>query len=200
VAAADIGQQILKQVAVAGPVPHVMMRVDDRQIGLDDLLAPLVEPILADRRMAAGRDRGLRHWALLPRLLFALPTLPRRHPQRHGFDARPARAYPRRARQLCGQPPAGRLPRIFPTPAGAFVALENGGVPFALVAYDRPGPDRRAGRSIFCSRPQRQWFSQIFGVGSGSGGCGGTDGRAQICHKAVQLSPANPTPGQGERV
>ena len=69
VAAADIGQQILEQIAVAGPVPHVMVRVDDRQIGLDDLLAPAVEPILADRRVAAGRDRGLGHGAVLPRLL-----------------------------------------------------------------------------------------------------------------------------------
>ncbi len=62
VAAADIGEQVLEQIAVARPVPHVMVRVDDRQIGLDDRLAPAVEPVLPDRRMAAGRDRGLGHW------------------------------------------------------------------------------------------------------------------------------------------
>jgi hypothetical protein len=36
VPAADIGQQILQEVAIARPVPHVMVRVDDRQAGLDE--------------------------------------------------------------------------------------------------------------------------------------------------------------------
>ncbi len=61
VAATDIVEQVLEQIAVARPVPHVMVRVDDRQIGLDDRFAALGEPVRADRRVAAGRDLRLRH-------------------------------------------------------------------------------------------------------------------------------------------
>ncbi len=75
VAAADIGQQVLEQIAVAGPVPHVMVRIDDRQIRLDDLLAPAVEPFGADRRMTAGRDRGLGHGGSPPEIALTLPQL-----------------------------------------------------------------------------------------------------------------------------
>src|SRR5207244_9702707 len=58
VAAADIVEQILEQVAVAWPVPHVMVRIGDRQLGLDDLFTALVEPVRPDGGMAARRDRG----------------------------------------------------------------------------------------------------------------------------------------------
>jgi len=42
VTAPDIRQQIREQITVARPVPHVVVWVDDRQIGLDDLFATLV--------------------------------------------------------------------------------------------------------------------------------------------------------------
>src|SRR6266446_1484110 len=70
VAAADIGEQILEQVAVARPVPHVMVRIDNRQIGIEDLFAALVEPVLPDRRVPARRDRGLWHRMVPPGLRF----------------------------------------------------------------------------------------------------------------------------------
>ena len=41
-AAADILQQILEQITIAGPVPQMMVRIDDRQIGLEDLFAAFV--------------------------------------------------------------------------------------------------------------------------------------------------------------
>src|SRR5205814_9466388 len=44
VPAADIFEQILEQVSVTGPVPQMMVRIDDRQIRLEDLLAPLIQP------------------------------------------------------------------------------------------------------------------------------------------------------------
>src|SRR4029077_3181198 len=66
VATADIGQQILEHVAVAGAIPHVMVRIDDRQIGLDDLFAALVKPVLPDRGMTARRDGGLGHGSVPP--------------------------------------------------------------------------------------------------------------------------------------
>src|SRR5271170_4793638 len=68
-------QQVLKQITVARPVPHVMVRIDNWQIRLDDLFAPAVEPILADRRMAAGRDRGLGHGGSPPGIALGLCQL-----------------------------------------------------------------------------------------------------------------------------
>ena len=59
VSGADIGEQLRQQIAPGlGPVHQVMMRVDDRQIGLDDLLAAAIEPVRPDRQMRA--DRGPR--------------------------------------------------------------------------------------------------------------------------------------------
>jgi len=58
VARGDIREQFRQQIAAGlGPVDQMMMRVDDRQIGLDDLFAAAVEPVLADRQM---RARGCR--------------------------------------------------------------------------------------------------------------------------------------------
>ena len=68
VAAAGVGQQVGQQVAVRGEVPEVMVRVDDGQIRLEDLLLRQAQPVLADARHA-GRDRAVRllgHWLLLP--------------------------------------------------------------------------------------------------------------------------------------
>ena len=78
VAAADVFEQVLEQVAVAGPVPQMMVRIDDRQIGLEDLLAALVEPVRPDRRMTARRDRGLGHCSAPPRIGFGCLNCARR--------------------------------------------------------------------------------------------------------------------------
>src|SRR5207249_4277518 len=70
VAGTDIFEQILKQITVAGPVPQVMVRIDDRQIGLEDLLTPLVQPVRAHRRMTSRGYCGLWHCLAPPRLAF----------------------------------------------------------------------------------------------------------------------------------
>ena len=80
-----IRQQVLEQIAVARPVPHVMVRIDDRQTRLDDLFAALVEPVLPDRGVAARRDRGLRHRMVPPGCSSATATLPRAGRQCHAL-------------------------------------------------------------------------------------------------------------------
>src|SRR6202040_583403 len=70
VPAADIFEQILEQVSVTGPVPQMMVRIDNRQIRLEDLLTALVQPVRPDWRMTSWRYRGLRHIRLLPNLAF----------------------------------------------------------------------------------------------------------------------------------
>src|SRR5438105_15745167 len=57
VAAARIRQQFVEQIAPARPVPEMMMRIDDRQIGLEDRLLAPVEPIPADGKVT-GRWGG----------------------------------------------------------------------------------------------------------------------------------------------
>ena len=66
VAAAGIGEQLVEQIAVAVAIPQVMMRVDDLERGLEDLLLPLRPPgriaITRGGRSAAGygsRRRGI---------------------------------------------------------------------------------------------------------------------------------------------
>ena len=54
VAAVQVRQQFVEQIAPAGAIPQVVVRVDDRQIGFEDLLAPAVQPLLANGRGAAG--------------------------------------------------------------------------------------------------------------------------------------------------
>jgi hypothetical protein len=45
VARAGVGDQLVQQVAMVGMVPQVMVRIDDRQVGLEDrLLRALGEP------------------------------------------------------------------------------------------------------------------------------------------------------------
>ena len=50
VPAARVGEQLVDQVAAAGMVPQVMVRVADRQVGLEDVLLHLREPLIAVRR------------------------------------------------------------------------------------------------------------------------------------------------------
>ena len=45
----DVALVFIEQVTRAGAIPQMMMRIDDRHRRLDRLLAPLREPILADR-------------------------------------------------------------------------------------------------------------------------------------------------------
>jgi len=63
VAAADIREQLWKQVPIIRAVPQMVVRVDDRQGRLDDLLVTLIEPVLPDwslYRRHAGRGRRCR--------------------------------------------------------------------------------------------------------------------------------------------
>jgi hypothetical protein len=59
VAAAGVDQQVRQEVAVGGEVPEVMVRIDDGQLRLEDLLLRLPQPVLADAGHA-GRHRAVR--------------------------------------------------------------------------------------------------------------------------------------------
>src|SRR5271165_3224312 len=52
----------------------MMMGIDDWQIGFEDLLAALVQPVRPNRRMTARRYCRLRHWIVLPSLLGRFPN------------------------------------------------------------------------------------------------------------------------------
>ena len=59
---AGVGEQLRQQIAAGlGPVDQMMVRVDDRQIGLDDLFTAAVEPVqppdLAEANAALSPDR-----------------------------------------------------------------------------------------------------------------------------------------------
>ena len=60
VAAVGVGQQLVEQVAPAGPVPQMVVRIDDRQVGLEDRLLAAVEPLLADGKIGGGGGWGWR--------------------------------------------------------------------------------------------------------------------------------------------
>ena len=67
VATVGVGQQIVEHVAPARPFPQMMVRIDDRQLGLEDRLGPPREPVVAHRQIgAAGRLRGRAHGGSLP--------------------------------------------------------------------------------------------------------------------------------------
>ena len=51
VAAADVGQDLIEQVAPARAVPQVVVRVDDALRGVEDLLLARGQPILADGKV-----------------------------------------------------------------------------------------------------------------------------------------------------
>jgi hypothetical protein len=91
----EIGEQLRKQIAIIWAIPEVMMGVDDRQLRLDDLLVPLVEPALADRGLHCrhARARGpLREGAAHRQTRGDQPDAPRdkRTPRNRSVD-RPAR-------------------------------------------------------------------------------------------------------------
>src|SRR5260221_4576470 len=76
VAAVQILEQIVKQVAVAWPVPEMMVRVDDRPLRLQRRLLRGSEPVLADRQVTSGRGLRRLHRCVLPRsaLKSAMPA------------------------------------------------------------------------------------------------------------------------------
>src|SRR5947207_695464 len=52
VAAAGVGEQLRQQIAPGiGALDQVMVRVDDRQLGFEDLLLPQSQPVAAHRRV-----------------------------------------------------------------------------------------------------------------------------------------------------
>jgi hypothetical protein len=61
----DVGEVLLEQVAPSGPVPQVVMGVDDRQLGTQGLLAPRGEPVRSDRQVV-GTAHGVASPAVEP--------------------------------------------------------------------------------------------------------------------------------------
>lgn len=68
VAAVQVFEQLGQQIAPARPLPQVVMRVDDRERRIKDLLLPPVQPLLADWQEDAGGGSRLGggHEAILP--------------------------------------------------------------------------------------------------------------------------------------
>jgi hypothetical protein len=60
VAGIDVGQQLIEQIAAARMIPNVMMRIDDRQFGFEDVLPQLAEPrgVGQRTRIGTGFDGG----------------------------------------------------------------------------------------------------------------------------------------------
>ena len=48
------GPELVEEIAAARVIPEMMMRVDDRQIGLEDLLGQLAEPCGIGQRTGIG--------------------------------------------------------------------------------------------------------------------------------------------------
>src|SRR5262249_40084252 len=63
VAAVQVGHQFVEVVSAAGPVPQVMMRVNDRQVGIEYLLTQLVQPREVPGRMLDDKWLPCRHQA-----------------------------------------------------------------------------------------------------------------------------------------
>src|SRR5215470_8750574 len=62
VAAIGIRQQFIEEIAPAGPVPQMVVGVDDRQIGREDRLFAPIEPVLANGKIVGcGGCRRDRH-------------------------------------------------------------------------------------------------------------------------------------------
>ncbi len=63
VAAVGIGEQVVEQIAPARAIPQMMVRIDDRQIGLEDRLGAARKPVVADVKIVRSFRRAgrLRH-------------------------------------------------------------------------------------------------------------------------------------------
>ena len=58
VAAVDVGQQVVEHVYPVRAIPEMVVRIDDRQVGLQDRLFAAREPVVADGDVGAGRGGG----------------------------------------------------------------------------------------------------------------------------------------------
>src|SRR5208282_2287685 len=58
----DVGQEFVEQIAAAWVIPEMMVRVDDRQIGLEDLLRQLAEPFGIGQRAGIGAGFASGGW------------------------------------------------------------------------------------------------------------------------------------------
>src|ERR1051325_1840083 len=97
VAAAGVGEQLRQETAAGvGAVDQVMVRIDDRQIGVEDLLTTQGQPVRAHRRVRRRRGVGIGGWHRI--VLFWLgfgsetsraptPTLPRWRGRESGASA-----------------------------------------------------------------------------------------------------------------
>jgi hypothetical protein len=54
----DVGREFVEQIPATGVIPEMMVRVDDRQIGIEDLLGPLAEPFGVGQRTGIGAGFG----------------------------------------------------------------------------------------------------------------------------------------------
>ncbi len=52
----DIGQQLVEQIAAARVIPQMMVRIDDRKFGLEDVLGQFAEPFRPRQRARIGAD------------------------------------------------------------------------------------------------------------------------------------------------
>ena len=66
----DVGQKLVEQVPPPGPIPEMMVRIDDRQFRIDGRLTPAAEPILPNREIIAVGWRS----SLLLSLLRSRPS------------------------------------------------------------------------------------------------------------------------------
>ncbi len=58
VTAVGVGQQFIKEVTPARPVPQMVVRIDDGQVGVEDGLATPIKPRLADRKIIGSNGCG----------------------------------------------------------------------------------------------------------------------------------------------
>jgi hypothetical protein len=56
--AAGVGQQLIEQVAPAGAVPQMVVRIDNGEAGLEDRLPAPIKPVLTDRKIGRGGGCG----------------------------------------------------------------------------------------------------------------------------------------------
>ena len=62
VAGGDVGRHLLDHVAQAAAVPEMMMRIDDRARGVDDLLGMLRKPVFARIGIEPALSRRVQCW------------------------------------------------------------------------------------------------------------------------------------------
>ena len=53
VAAVGVGEQVVEHVGPVRPLPQMVVRIDDRQGGVEDLFHAAGEPVVADRQIGA---------------------------------------------------------------------------------------------------------------------------------------------------